>query len=70
MRHGFNPWQDPLEKETATHSSILAMDRRAWQTTIDKVTKTWSNLAHTQEKFTLLIVELLELYYLELVESS
>ena len=26
MRHGFNPlgWEDPLEKEVATHSSILA----------------------------------------------
>ena len=25
MRHGFNPlgWEDPLEKEMATHSSIL-----------------------------------------------
>ena len=31
-------WEDPLEKEMATHSSILAwknpMDRGAWQTTV------------------------------------
>ena len=24
MRQGFNPWEDPLEEEMATHSSILA----------------------------------------------
>ena len=41
------------------------MDRRAWQTTINKVAKTWSNVTHTQEKLTLFIVE-----HLELVESS
>ena len=23
-KHGFNPWEDPLEEEMATHSSILA----------------------------------------------
>ena len=23
-RHGFHPWEDPLEEEMATHSSILA----------------------------------------------
>ena len=31
-------WEDPLEKEMATHSSILAwripMDRGAWQETV------------------------------------
>ena len=31
-------WEDPLEKEMATHSSILAwknpMDRQAWRATI------------------------------------
>ena len=31
-------WEDPLEKEMATHSSILAwenpMDRAAWQATV------------------------------------
>ena len=36
-------WEDSLEKEMATHSSILAwrmpMDRGAWQTTVHGVTK-------------------------------
>ena len=29
-------WEDPLEKRTATHSSILenSMDRGAWQATV------------------------------------
>ena len=35
--------EDPLEKETATHSSILAwknpMDRGAWQATVHGVAK-------------------------------
>ena len=37
--------EDPLEKETATHSSILAwknpMDRGGWQATVHGVTKSW-----------------------------
>ena len=36
-------WEDPLEKEMATHSTILAwknlMDRGAWQATVYGVTK-------------------------------
>ena len=36
-------WEDPLEKEMATHSSILAwsipMDRRAWQAIVHGVAK-------------------------------
>ena len=36
-------WEDPLEKEMATHSSILAwripMDREAWWATVHEVTK-------------------------------
>ena len=36
-------WEDPLEKEMATHSSILAwsipMDRIAWQAIVHGVTK-------------------------------
>ena len=36
-------WEDPLEKERATHSSTLAwrilMDRGAWQATVLGVTK-------------------------------
>ena len=36
-------WEDPLEKEMATHSSILAwripMDRGAWRSTVHEVEK-------------------------------
>ena len=36
-------WEDPLEKEMAAHSSILAwsklMDRGAWQATVHGVTR-------------------------------
>ena len=36
-------WEDPLEKEMATHSSILAwripVDRAAWQAIVHRVTK-------------------------------
>ena len=39
----FLGWEDPLEKEVATHSSILAyripMDRGAWQATVHGVTR-------------------------------
>ena len=44
-------WEDPLEKDMATHSSILAcripMDRGAWQATVYGVTKsqTWLSTA-------------------------
>ena len=31
--------KDPLEKEKATHSSTLAMDRGAWQATVHEVAK-------------------------------
>ena len=37
--------EDPLEKEMATHSSILAwenpMDRGVWQATVHGVAKSW-----------------------------
>ena len=40
--------EDPLKKEMATHSSILAMenskDREAWQATVHGVTKSWTGL--------------------------
>ena len=39
--------EDPLEKETATHSSILAWeipDREAWQATVNGLTKSWTQL--------------------------
>ena len=39
----FLGWEDPLEKEMATYSSILAwripLDRGAWQATVDGVTR-------------------------------
>ena len=41
-------WEDPLEKEMATHSSIPAwgipMDRGAWQAAIHGVTKSQTQL--------------------------
>ena len=39
-------WEDPLEKEMATYSSIFAlensMDRGAWQATVHGVAKNWT----------------------------
>ena len=39
-------WEDPLEEEMATHSSILAwenpMDRGAWWAIVCGVTKNWT----------------------------
>ena len=40
--------EDTLEKEMATHSSILAWKipwRGAWQTTAHRVTKSWTQLS-------------------------
>ena len=41
--------EDPLEKEMATHSSILAweipMDRGAWRATGHRVAKSWTRLS-------------------------
>ena len=41
--------EDPLEKEMATHSSILAlenpMDRRVWWATVHRVTRSWTGLS-------------------------
>ena len=43
-------WEDPLEKEMATHSSILTweipLDRGAWWATVCKVTKSWTWLSN------------------------
>ena len=40
-RPEFDPWEDPLEKEMATHSNILAwsipMNRGAWQAIVHGV---------------------------------
>ena len=45
----FLGWGDPLEKEMATHSSVLIwqnpMDRGAWQATVRGVTKSWKQLS-------------------------
>ena len=42
-------WEDPLEKEKATHSSILAwripMDRGAWWATVHGVSKNRTQLS-------------------------
>ena len=42
-------WEDPLKKEMATHSSILAwqipMDRKAWQATVHGIAKSWTHLS-------------------------
>ena len=42
-------WEDPLKESMATHSSILAwrilMDRGAWRTTVQGVTKSWTQLS-------------------------
>ena len=48
-RVGFPGWEDPLEKEMATHSSILAwknlMDRGAWWAAVHGVTKSRARLS-------------------------
>ena len=40
--------EDPLEKEMATHSDVLAWgnptDRRAWRATVHGVTRSWTQL--------------------------
>ena len=40
-------WEGPLEKEMATHSSILAweLDRGAWWATVLGVAKSWTQLS-------------------------
>ena len=43
----FLGWEDPLEKEMATHSSILLenpMDRGAWWATVHRVARVRHNL--------------------------
>ena len=45
-------WEDPLEKEIATHSSISCLenptDRGAWQATVQRVAKSQAQLStHT-----------------------
>ena len=42
-------WEDPLQEDMATHSSILAwripMDRGARQATVHEVTESWTQLS-------------------------
>ena len=42
-------WEDPLEEDVATHSSILAwripMDRGAWQDTVHEIPKSQARLS-------------------------
>ena len=46
----FLGWEDPLEKEMATHSSILGlenpMDREAWWATVHGVAKSRTRLSN------------------------
>ena len=41
-------WKDPLEKDMATHSSIvdwrIPMDRGTWWATVHRVSKSWTRL--------------------------
>ena len=40
-------WEDPLEKEMTTHSSILAWrDWGAWRATVHRVAKSWTRLSY------------------------
>ena len=47
-------WEDPLEKDMATHSGILAwripMDRGAWWATVHGVTKSGTRLSRAQQQ--------------------
>ena len=42
-------WEDPLEEDMATHSSILAwkipMDRGSWQVRVHRIAKIWTRLS-------------------------
>ena len=48
-RVGFPGWEDPLEKEMATHSSIFAwknlMDRGAWWAAVHGIAKSQARLS-------------------------
>ena len=47
-------WEGPLEKEIAIYSSILAwrMDRGAWQATVHRVAKSWSQFSDKMTTYT------------------
>ena len=46
-------WEDPLEKEMATHSSILVwripMDTGSWQVAVQGITKSQKRLSTAQD---------------------
>ena len=50
-------WEDTLEEEIATHSSILVwripMDRGAWQATVHGVTKSQTRLSNFHFRYML-----------------
>ena len=60
-RHGVQSlvWEDPLEKEMATHSSILLrknlMDRGAWRATVRGVEKSRTRLSDRTTDFSCLL---------------
>ena len=47
-------WEDPLEEDMATHSSILAwkipMDRGAWRATVHRVAKSRTQLSIARQR--------------------
>ena len=59
-------WEDPLEKEMATSSSILAwripMDRGAWWATFHRAAKSWTQLSAF-----LLLLSFLAVHFISLV---
>ena len=54
-------WEDPLEVEMATHSSVLAwknsMERGAWCVTVHRVAKSWTQLSTSSTSSTHTIYE-------------
>ena len=56
-------WEDPLEKEMATHWSILAwknpMDREAWRATVPGVARVRHDLVTKQQQRAIHIIYLL-----------
>ena len=53
MRVGSLGWENPLEEEMATHSSILAwripMDRETWRATVHRVTQSQTRLSTAEQ---------------------
>ena len=66
-------WEDPLEKEMATHSSILVweipMDRAAWRATGHGVAKSWTQLSMS-EQWSILKIQTKEAIYFQVKGSQ